>query len=69
MPELVQEINRYLTEITEMALEEENSHNYITFMNKTQEYYLELEKKIEARLAGSEAHIAAQVEALERKVR
>jgi hypothetical protein len=38
-------------------------------MNKTQEYYLELEKKIEARLSSSEVEISAQVEALERKVK
>lgn len=36
LPQLVEEINGYITEITEIALEEENSKNYISFMKKNE---------------------------------
>ena len=48
-----------------MALEEENSHHYLTAMNKHQEMYAELDKKIELNMEGKVAELSKQIEELQ----
>lgn len=36
---LVQEIGKYMSSITEIALEEENSHKYFSMMQRSEELY------------------------------
>ena len=48
---LIDEVIKYLVDIIEVLLQEENSQNYITYMGVSEKMYKELEKKMIAMIA------------------
>lgn len=47
-----------------MALEEENSKNYISFMKKNEDYCIEMEKRINSRLQASLEELDSKIQAM-----
>jgi hypothetical protein len=51
-----------------MALEEENSKNYITFMKKSEQLCLEVEKKLSARIEANVEELNLRIESISLKL-
>lgn len=68
LPCLLQEINSYLSEITEMALEEENSRNYRCFMDRNEELWAQLEQRTNLAIERVSQELTSKIEALQLSV-
>lgn len=65
LPCLLQEINCYLSEITEMALEEENSRNYRYFMDRNEELWAQLEQRTNLSINRVSQELTAKIESFQ----